>query len=172
MLHAGCQIGIATTPGAPMPYKRILIPTDGSAISNAAACAGVDFAKTLNAEIVGLFVAPEPGYPNFAPTIPLDYPTEEEYRASVFAAGDAYLQEIKDAADAAGLKFTGITLISDATARETSRAAENNDCDLIFMGSHGRSGVERLVLGSVTSKVLAICRVPVLVYPSKPNQTG
>jgi nucleotide-binding universal stress UspA family protein len=155
-----------------MLYNRILIPTDGSAISNTAARAGVDFAQAVNAEIVGLFVAPEPGYPNFAPTIPLDYPTEEEYKASVRTAGVAYLKDVRDAAAAAGLKFTGITLFSDATAREIVRVAANNDCDLIFMGSHGRSGVERLLLGSVTSKVLAICNVPVLVYPSKADEPG
>lgn len=151
-----------------MLYKRILIPTDGSAVSSAAARAGVGFAKECNAETIGIHVAPEYMFPLYAqtvpPEIPPDYPTEQEYKASARKAGEDYLKEIRDAAVAAGLTFTGVVVFSDSPAKEIVDAAEKYGCDLIFMGSHGRGGLGQLLLGSVASKVLSACRIPVLVY--------
>lgn len=152
----------------PVLYKRILIPTDGSAISSAAARAGVEFAKECNAETIGIHVAPEYLFPIYAqtipPEIPPDYPTRDEYRASARKAGETYLKEIQDAAVAAGLTFTGAVVFSDSPAKQIVDAAEKYGCDLIFMGSHGRGGLGQLLVGSVTSKVLSTCRIPVLVY--------
>lgn len=150
-----------------MLYNKILIPTDGSAISNAAARAGIEFAKGFKAETLGLYVAPEYAYPIYAETIPTDYMTEEQYDASMRKAGESYLKEIQDAAAAAGLKFTGSVVFSDSPATQIIDAAKKNGCDLIFMGSHGRGGLGQLLLGSVTSKVLAACDIPVLVYRLK-----
>jgi nucleotide-binding universal stress UspA family protein len=148
-------------------YKRILIPTDGSDLSNAAAHAAIDFARQLGAETVGIFVAPPYAYPLYAETVPTDYLSEDEYNASMRKVGDANLKEIADAAALAGLKFTGITVVADSPARQIVDAAQQNGCDLIFMGSHGRGGLGQLLLGSVTSKVLATCQIPVLVYRMK-----
>jgi nucleotide-binding universal stress UspA family protein len=50
---------------------------------------------------------------------------------------------------------------------EIVRVAQETHCDLIFMGSHGRSGLGQLLLGSVTTRVLATCQIPVLVYRAK-----
>lgn len=148
-------------------YKRILIPTDGSAFSSTVARAGVDFAQQLNAEIVGLFVAPEYQYPIYVEVIPPSFPTEEEYQASMRKAGDTYMTPIREAADEAGLTFSSVVVFSDATAQEIACAAKDRCCDLIFMGSHGRSGWGQLLLGSVTSKVLSICQIPVMVHRLK-----
>ncbi|MBI1892336.1 MAG: universal stress protein [Burkholderiales bacterium] len=145
-------------------YKKILIPTDGSPISNAAAKAGVEFAKQLGASVVGLFVAPEYQYPVFVEIIPPSFPTEEEYMESMRKAGDMYVQTIRDAANTEGLAFTGMTVFSDATAQQIVRVTEKEACDLIFIGSHGRSGWGQALLGSVTNKVLSSCKIPVLVY--------
>lgn len=155
-------------------YKKILVPTDGSPISAAAARAGVAFAAKIGAEIVGIFVAPEYQYPIYVEMIPPNFPTEEEHKESMRKAGEIYLGEIKKAADDAGLKFSGMTVFSNATAQEIVAAAGQTGCDLIFMGSHGRSGWRKLLLGSVTSKVLSICTTPVLVHPAaeeKPADT-
>ena len=148
-------------------YKKILIPTDGSALSNAAAHAGVTFARQLGAEVVGIHVAPEYQYPIYAEVIPPDYPTLEGHNAEMRKAGEIYLGEIEKAATAAGVKFSGKTVISDRTAQEIVAAVDEQHCDLIFIGSHGRSGWQRLLLGSVTSKVLATSQIPVLVYGIK-----
>jgi nucleotide-binding universal stress UspA family protein len=147
-----------------MMYQKILIPTDGSPMSTAAAQAGVAFAKKIGAQVVGLFVAPEYQYPIYVDMIPPNFPTEEEHKDSLRKAGDNYLGEIRKSAEEAGLAFSGSTVFSDATAKEIIKAAEQNGCDLIFMGSHGRSGWGQLLLGSVTTKVLSTCKTPVLVY--------
>lgn len=148
-------------------YKKILVPTDGSAIATAAAQAAISFAQQIGAEAVGLFVAPEYQYPIYLEALPGDYPSNEEYQASMTKFGDTFLQELHTVADTAGVKFSGITLISNATAQTIAKAAVEHECDLIFMGSHGRTGLGQLLLGSVTTKVLSICEIPVLVYRNK-----
>jgi len=148
-------------------YRKILIPTDGSAFSSTVARAGVEFASQIKAEIMGLYVAPEYQYPVYVEVIPPTYPSEEEYQASMRKAGESYLAKIREAAEAAGLNFSGFVSFSDATAREIAHTAEQHHCDLIFMGSHGRSGWGQLLLGSVTAKVLSICQIPVLVQRLK-----
>ncbi len=148
-------------------YKKILIPTDGSPISTAAAHAGVAFAQQIAAEILGIFVAPEYQYPIYVEMIPANYLTDEEHKEAMRKAGANYLGEIQKTADDAGLKFSGATAFSDTPAQEIVKAAEENHCDLIFMGSHGRSGWGQLLLGSVTTKVLSMSPIPVLVYRFK-----
>lgn len=145
-------------------YKKILIPTDGSEISNAAARAGVEFAQQLGAEVIGLFVSPEYQYPVFIEIIPPNFPSEDEYLASMRKVGEHHLQVIADAAQAAGVKSSGITIFSDAAAREIVNTATQHGCDLIYIGSHGRSGWGGALLGSTTTKVLSTCQIPVLVY--------
>ena len=148
-------------------YQKILIPTDGSELSSATALAGVEFAKQNRIEIVSIFVAPEYQYPIYVEMIPPSYPTEEEYQASMRKAGEIHLGAIQQAAETAGVKFSGFTVFSDAIAQEIVRAAVDHGCDLIFMGSHGRSGWGQAILGSVTTKVLSTCQIPVLVHRLK-----
>jgi nucleotide-binding universal stress UspA family protein len=148
-------------------YKKILIPTDGSALANSAGIAGVSFAKQLGAEIVGIFVAPEYQYPIYVEVIPPSFPTEEEYRASMHKVGEIYLDTIREAANAAGIKFSSVIVFSDAVAQEIVRTAQASNADLIFIGSHGRSGWQQALLGSVTAKVLSTCDIPVLVHRAK-----
>jgi nucleotide-binding universal stress UspA family protein len=150
-------------------FKKILIPTDGSPIASAAAAAGIDFAKQVGAEIIGIFVAPEYQYPIYVEAIPPSYPTEDEYRITMLKTGEGYLAPVRDAAEKAGLRYAGHIVFSDATAEQIARAAQEHGCDLIFMGSHGRSGWQQLLLGSVTSRLLASCDIPVLVHRIRKN---
>jgi nucleotide-binding universal stress UspA family protein len=145
----------------------MLIPTDGSDFSRSVVLAGVDFAKQLKAEVVGLFVAPEFQFPVYMEVLPPSFPSDTDYQKSMQRAGESYLKVIKDAAESAGLPFSGIVMFSDMTAKKIAQAAEELHCDLIFMGSHGRSGWGQLLLGSVTSKVLSSCEIPVLVHRIK-----
>jgi nucleotide-binding universal stress UspA family protein len=148
-------------------YKKMLIPTDGSDFSTLAVVAGVEFARQIKAEVVGLFVAPEFQLPIYVEVLPPVYPNDEQYRQSVHKAGEKYLKVIEDAARAAGLSFSGKIAYSDLTAKTIAHVAEDLQCDLIFMGSHGRGGWGQLLLGSVTAKVLSSCEVPVLVHRIK-----
>ena len=145
-------------------YKKILIPTDGSALSTKAAHAGIELARQCNAEVVGVHVAPVYQYPVNVEIIVPSYPSEEEYRIAMLRQGENYLDSIRKEADSLGVTFSGTTLFSDKVASCLIQVAEEQGCDLIFIGSHGRSGLEQFLLGSVTNKILSSCRIPVLVY--------
>ena len=149
-------------------FKKILIPTDGSALSAQAANAGVSFARTVGAEVVALYV----GQP-FAATIGFDgmaaaYAiTDEDYEKASAEQAKKYLQAVVDRAETAGLKVSSESVTNFNVADGIVDAANKHGCDLIFMGSHGRSGLSRLLLGSVTAKVLSLAHVAVLVYRVK-----
>jgi nucleotide-binding universal stress UspA family protein len=145
-------------------YRKILITTDGSAVSNLTACAGVSFAEQMSAEILALYVAPEYQYPVYIEIIPPTYPSEAEYRAAMRQAGSEHLHSIEEAALKRGLSCSSVTAFSDHTAFKIVEVANQQHCDLIFMGSHGRSGWGQLLLGSVTNKVLSHSILPVLVH--------
>ena len=149
-------------------FKKILIPTDGSPLSVQAANAGITFARSVGAEVVALYVT-QP----FAATIGFDgmaaaYAiTDEEYEKAMSEQADKYLKHIQDRADTAGVKVTTRSVSNFNVADGIVQAAADEGCDLIFIGSHGRSGLSRLLLGSVTAKVLTLSTVATLVFRVK-----
>jgi nucleotide-binding universal stress UspA family protein len=147
-------------------YKKILIPTDGSDIAQSAAHAGLAFAKDMNAEVVSIFVIPEYQYPLNIEMVPTNFPSAEDYRASMRKLGEIYMDQLRSKACDVGVVFSSIIEFSDKIAPTIVSTAEKQECDLIFIGSHGRSGWERALLGSVTAKVLSIATIPVLVFRS------
>ncbi|SFG28129.1 Nucleotide-binding universal stress protein, UspA family [Duganella sp. CF458] len=145
-------------------YRKILITTDGSAVSSKTACAGVDFAQQLGAEVLALFVAPDYQYPIYVEIIPPSYPSEEEYRAAMQRAGNEHVQSILASCAQKGVRAEGMTAFAESAALKIVDVASQYGCDLIFIGSHGRSGWGHLLLGSVTNKVLSHTKIPVLVH--------
>lgn len=145
-------------------YKKILITTDGSAVSRHTACEGVEFARQMGAEVLALYVAPAYQLPLVADMVVASYPSEEEYAALMRRAGNEHIGSVIQACSEAGLRSEGLTAFSDNPALEIVAVAEQQGCDLIFMGSHGRSGWGQLLLGSVTNKVLSHTTKPVLVH--------
>lgn len=149
-------------------FKKILIPTDGSPLSVQAANAGITFARSVGAEVVALYVT-QP----FAATIGFDgmaaaYAiTDEEYEKAMAEQAEKYLKHISDRADTAGVKVTTRSVSNFNVADGIVQAAADEHCDLIFIGSHGRSGLSRLLLGSVTAKVLTLSTVATLVFRVK-----
>src|SRR4051812_34756908 len=129
-------------------YEKILITTDGSAVSQHTACAGVKFAQQMGAEVLALFVAPEYQYPVYVEIIPPSYPSEEQYIGQMKRTGEEYMTRIMRSCASSGLKHSCMTAFSDATALKIVDVAEQEGCDLIFMGSHGRSGWGQILLGS------------------------
>ena len=145
-------------------YRKILITTDGSSVSSKTACAGVTFAEQLGAEVLVLFVAPAYQYPIYVEIIPPSYPSEEEYRAALLRAGEEHVRDVVQACARRNIAFTALTTFAESAATEIVAAGVKHGCDLIFIGSHGRSGWGQLLLGSVTNKVLSQSRIPVLVH--------
>jgi nucleotide-binding universal stress UspA family protein len=145
-------------------YRKILITTDGSAVSSKTACAGVAFAEQLGAEVLALFVAPEYQYPIYVEIIPPSYPSEQEYTAAMRRAGQEHVKDVLESSAKRGVNCTAMTVFAESAALKIVEMAASHDCDLIFMGSHGRSGWGQLLLGSVTNKVLSHSKIPVLVH--------
>ena len=145
-------------------YKNILVPIDGSALSRSAAREAVAFAKAQGAKVVGFYVAPAYQPNVYADFVPASFVSPKEYDDLAKKTADRYLSVVEKAAQAAGVSCTCAHAMSDLPYEEIIKAAQRHKCDLIFMASHGRSGIARLLLGSQTSKVLAHTKVPVLVH--------
>jgi len=149
-------------------FKKILIPTDGSPLSAQAANKGICLARQIGGEVVALHVS-QP----FAATVGFDgmaaaYAiTDEDYDKTAAKQAQKYLQAVLDRAETAGVKASASAVSNFNVADGIVQAAKENDCDLIFIGSHGRSGLSRLLLGSVTVKVLGLAHTAVLVYRVK-----
>ena len=141
-------------------FKHILIPTDGSGLSEEAAAKAVALAKSISARVTGLTVS-EPFHVFAADTMVTD--TEDTYKARCEERANKYLDAIKKAAEAAGVLFSGTHVFSDQPYMTIISTASAHDCDLICMASHGRRGMSALVLGSETVKVLTHSKIPVLV---------
>ncbi len=151
-------------------FKKILIPTDGSVLSAQAANKGVTFARQIGAEIVALHVtqpfAATVGFDGMAAAYAI---TDEDYDKTAREQSEKYLRQVLDRAETAGVKAVGKSVSNFNVADGIVQAAAEEECDLIFIGSHGRSGLSRLLLGSVTIKVLNIAKNTVLVYRVKEN---
>jgi nucleotide-binding universal stress UspA family protein len=144
-------------------FQHILIPTDGSELSYVAARAGIQLAKALQSRVTGFYAAPdyrlglhEDSFPN--------HTASKEILEIWKPRADQHLGALGTLAKEAGVTYEGVWSMSHYPAQAIMQAAGNNECDLIFMASHGRKGVQGLLLGSVTQKVLTHCKIPVLVY--------
>ncbi|ASU38845.1 hypothetical protein hmeg3_11470 [Herbaspirillum sp. meg3] len=143
-------------------FKKILIPTDGSDLSNRAVRAAIEFAKDHGSEVVGLSVAKTLPYESFTLISRRnDFTLLSE---SIRQGAKDYVQIIEDLADAAGIACQVHTVESPYPWKAIVEAASRYACDSIFMASHGRSGVNRILLGDQTNKVLVQSEVPVIIY--------
>jgi len=143
-------------------FKHILIPTDGSDLSNIAITNGVKFAKEINAKITGLTVtAPYHYYAaeSFQPT-----DTPEQYAGEMKTLAERNLKVLKEAAAQAGVACELVHRTSEHPYEEIVNTAQDQGCDVIFQASHGRRGVRALLMGSETNKVLTHSKIPVLVF--------
>jgi len=143
-------------------FKHILLPTDGSQLSEVATGNGIQFAKSLNARVTGFYVIPK--FHVFTYRTEMLEDTAEQYARDSRAHAEQYLAVIEKAAKEAGVTCDIAYATSDHPYEEIIRAAGEKGCDLILMASHGRKGIQGLVLGSETHKVLTHSKIPVLVY--------
>ena len=145
-------------------YRNILVPTDGSALSLRTLRDAVKLAGKLGAKITGFYVAPTYRVEVYADYIPPDMITPLQHAAQAKKTAQRHLDTIRKAAAASKVASSGYYVMSDIPADAIVKAARKYKCDLIYMGSHGRTGLTKLFLGSQTSKVLAHSRIPVLVH--------
>jgi nucleotide-binding universal stress UspA family protein len=142
-------------------FKHILLPTDGSRLSEIAVQRGLELAKSMNAKVTGFHVIPE--FHVFTYRTEMLEDTRAEFAKDSRVHAEKYLAVIQKAAREAGVTCDTAYVTSDHPYEAIIKAAEERGCDLITMASHGRKGVQGLLLGSETYKVLTHSRIPVLV---------
>ncbi len=142
-------------------FKHILIPVDGSETSMRAVAKAAALAKAFGSAVTALYVI-DP-YPFTGVGADFAY-GQAQYLSAATAEANAALDAAKSAITQAGVTDVS-TMVGEGHAVHDGiqRAVESTGADLIVIGSHGRRGLEKLVLGSVTQKVLSVARVPVLV---------
>lgn len=148
-------------------YKHILLPTDGSKLSNTGVKEAIKLAAALRARITALHVVgnyrqhirdAEEGY-----MIPEMQVFRKDFEKRAAAHAKKILDQVKAAAAKAGVKCGGVVATGDFPYEMIIKQARKSKCDLIMMASHGRSGIKGLLLGSETVKVLTHSKIPVLV---------
>ena len=142
-------------------YKHIMIPTDGSELSENAILKGVALAKSMNAKVTGITISATFRAIAVEPMMMTDTPGQYTKDCEAFAA--KYLAVIEKAAKTAGVQYEGTHVFHDQPYEAIIGTAASKGCDLIVMASHGRRGMKALVLGSETTKVLTHSKIPVLV---------
>ena len=142
-------------------YKHILIPTDGSELSRRAITDGIALAKAIGAKITGLTVIAPPtsfGVGEFGSVT-----DPSGYDQAMAISANQTLSVVTDLATKAQVSADTIQVNNNEPWRAIIETAVARGCDLIVMASHGRRGVEGLLLGSETVKVLTHSKIPVLV---------
>jgi nucleotide-binding universal stress UspA family protein len=140
------------------PFKKILVPVDFSAHSKEAIKVAVDLSKRYDAELTLLHV-----YEPVALALPEGYvPYDPEQLTQILAAFHRQLLDAKQDALALGVRSVDIQQMQGVVESEIVDYATLGKFDLLVMGTHGRRGLQHMLLGSVTERVLRRAPCPVL----------
>ncbi len=139
------------------PHRNILIATDGSDNTLRAISCGIELAKLSGATVYALYVVNTPA------TISETWTLGKEMIYEVMRKdGEKAVSKIKQLGEASGVEVKELVLDGDPSS-EIIEFAENNNIDLIVMGTLGKSGIEKFLIGSVAEKVVRGSKVPVMV---------
>ena len=145
-------------------FKHILLPTDGSDLSDKGVKQTIRMAKALGAHITAVHIVPtyhsprEEGF--FMPEVAA---LREKFESDAAKHANEILDPVKQAADKVGVKCDTVVATADSAYQAIIRQAKKSKCDLIMMASHGRKGIQRMLHGSETANVLTHSKIPVLV---------
>ena len=142
-------------------FKKILIATDGSEYTKRAIDYGVDLTKSTGAKLYAIYVIDTAAFAS----IPMDAAWESMY-GLLKQEGDEATKYVEDRTLDGGLEIERLT-VEGHPADEITKFAEKNSIDLIVMGTLGKSGLDRFLLGSVAEKVVRTSKIPVLVVRGK-----
>lgn len=145
-------------------FTHVLLPTDGSRLSDRAVKRGIEFARSANAAVTAVHVVPEfrmvveEGFVS-----PMSAEFKKRFEKESQQHARKMLDKVEAAAKAAGVACDSVAVVSDYPYQQIIEVAKKKKCDLIIMASHGRRGLSSLLLGSETAKVLTHSKIPVLV---------
>ena len=140
-------------------YNEILVPTDGSPAAEAAIDHAIDLAEKYSARVHGLYVVDATAFAS------IDAGSEMVVEA-LEQEGERAVEEVSDRAAAAGVEAE-TNVVTGTAYRSILDYVESEGIDLVVMGTHGRRGIERFLLGSVTERVVRSADVPVLTVRGK-----
>lgn len=138
-------------------HDRILVPTDGSPSMGEVIDYARELAEVHDAEIHGLYVVDTGGYA----TLPVES-TWNNVTEILEEEGQLALEEIGKLADSIPVETT---IEKGEPSSEIVEYARDHNCDTIVMGTHGRGGIDRLLLGSVAERVVRAAPIPVMTVP-------
>ena len=144
--------------------RPIIHPTDFSPASRPALAKAIQLAKAGRAPLLILHVLPP------LPMLPDAYiavTTFNELQRGHCAHGQHQLGRVVASAKAAGARATGLLLDFGITAEQIVRVAKSKRAEVIVMGTHGRSGIKRAILGSVAERVVATAPCPVMTVRAR-----
>ena len=145
-------------------YKRVLVATDGSALSEQAVIAAIDLAVLSGAELVAVNVAHIEPFGYFEGSMMLSQRDIEATQEKTNLAAQRIVDRVAGTALDKGVRNAqAIVMKSNQVAEAIVATAKNQECDLIVMASHGRRSLARLLMGSETLHVLTHSHIPVLV---------
>jgi len=145
------------------PYETVLVPTDGSPGASAAVGPAVDVARTYGARLHALSVVD---------TMALGLDVRSEViRDRLEESARSALADVEERATAASLAGVETALEYGSPYKGIRSYVEATDVDLVVMGTHGRSGIDRYLLGSVAEKTVRTSPVPVMTV-REPTEQG
>lgn len=145
-------------------FRKLLVPTDGSDLSQSAVAAAVAFAREVGARIIFLNSKPDYGASLYGESALVEVAAPQLLYEMTERRAQEILAKAVALADAADVPNVALAEIADSPYAAIISVAEREGCDLILMASHGRRGMSGVLLGSVTQKVLTHCKLPVMVY--------
>ena len=144
-------------------YAHLLVPTDGSKLSDKAVAHAIELARVMNGRITAFYASPEAPSAMYAEGVMYPTMSRSEYAKSTQAAAGRIFDRVVKKAAASGVDCATVHVIGASPWEAILAAAKKSKCDAIVMASHGRRGLSALLLGSETVKVLTHGKLPVLV---------
>lgn len=145
-------------------FRKILVPVDGSPESRAAGRQAIALAQALGASVLALHVAPPFQSQYFADFVPPPTTTNDMWEAGLRNVAERHFEPLRTLAAQQNVTLDTEVVFHDRPAEAIDGVARQSGYDLIVMGPRGHGGVAGYLLGSVTQRVLATTRVPVLVH--------
>ncbi|MEB3304534.1 MAG: universal stress protein [Cyanobacteriota bacterium] len=146
-----------------MVVQHLLVPTDGSQLSQRALSQALDLAKALGAQLTLLHVQPPLPVPLVGMGDMLDPATVDSLSKTAERESERIVKDAQTAGLEAGVAIHTEVVKQDLPYRAIVEAAKRHGCDLIVMASHGRKGLSGLLIGSETQRVLLHAPISVLV---------
>jgi nucleotide-binding universal stress UspA family protein len=142
-------------------YKHILIASDGSELAGRAVEQGLTLAKTLGSKVTAVTVT-EPWTAAVSGEWAVAFPVEE-YEKAAAANAEKILAHVTETAARVGVACDTVHVKDQFAAEGIIEEAQKHNCDLIVMGSHGRRGLVKFILGSQATRVLTHSTTPMLI---------